>query len=242
MPTKIEKDVYTGQDTTGHEWDGIKELNSPLPTWWLWTFYACVAVAVVMWILLPSWPYGTGYFRGVLGYSSREALMDSMAAARSAQAGYLERIAAAEPGDILHDRELLAFALEGGRAAFADNCAPCHGQGGAGQRGVYPALVDDDWIWGGRIEEIYHTIRHGVRNGTDEARFSMMPAFKDVLSRTEVDEVTETVLAFSDRATDAAQAERGVPLYVDNCAACHGEQGEGNQELGAPRLSDGIWL
>jgi cytochrome c oxidase cbb3-type subunit 3 len=244
MPTKIEKDSVTGVETTGHEWDGIKELNNPLPKWWLYTFYVTIAFSVLWWILYPSWPTRTSYFPGLLGSIAREELEPRMAAARAAQAVWLDRIAAADTAAIVADPDLLAFANVGGQAAFNTNCAPCHGLGGAGQ-GFFPALADDDWIWGGTLEAIEATIRHGIRNRDDpDARVSEMPRFgvDGLLTREEIDQVVAHVLTLSGREADAGKAAAGAALFADNCAVCHGEQGEGIQELGAPSLADSIWL
>ncbi|MEM7045008.1 MAG: cytochrome-c oxidase, cbb3-type subunit III [Pseudomonadota bacterium] len=240
MPTKVEKDDITGHETTGHEWDGIKELNRPLPKWWLYTFYASIVYAVIYWVLYPSWPYVTGYFGGIIGGNQRVQLDERMAEARAAQAQYLDRIAASSTEEILADPELLTFAMAGGQSAFADNCAPCHGLGGAGQD-IYPTLADDDWIWGGSLDEIEYTINHGIRNASDDARFNEMPAYGQILERPDIENVAQYVLSLSDPSAGQVNAE-GRALYEENCAACHGEQGEGIQELGAPNLSDQIWL
>ncbi len=244
MPTKVEKDALTGTETTGHEWDGIKELNNPLPKWWLYTFYVCIIWSVVYWVLYPSIPGVTGYVKGVLGGSNREAVAEQMVAARAGQAEFLDRIDQSELQGIVDDPTLSQFAFAGGRAAFADNCAPCHGLGGAGQAGGYPTLADDDWIWGGSLEAIQATILHGVRNGGDDARFSMMPAFgtDQLLESAAIRDVTNYVLTLSGAEADAEAAARGSEIYADNCAACHGDDGGGDMEQGAPRLSDQIWL
>lgn len=240
MPTKVEKDEITGRETTGHEWDGIKELNTPLPKWWLYTFYASIIYAVIYWVLYPSWPYVTGYFGGIIGGNQRIALDERMASARAEKAEVLDRIAAASTEEILADPELVSFAIAGGQAAFADNCAPCHGLGGAGQ-GPYPALGDDAWIWGGSLEEIQYTINYGIRNDHEDARFNDMPAYGQIFEREQIGVVADYVLSLSGAGTDADNAE-GRALFEENCAACHGEQGEGIPELGAPNLSDQIWL
>jgi cytochrome c oxidase cbb3-type subunit 3 len=243
MPTKVEKDTVTGTDTTGHEWDGIKELNTPLPKWWLYVFYACILWAIVYYILYPSWPGFSGYLHGVLGYSQRVEFSQKLAVAQQAKAKYLDRIKAMTPAEILKNRELLAFAQAGGKAAFADNCAPCHGPGGEGRPG-FPVLADDAWLWGGTIGNIYKTIRFGVRSGSDEGRQGVMPNFgtDGMLKPAQIADVAEFVLSLSGRSTDKAAAERGKAIFAENCAACHGEAGKGNQELGAPNLTDGIWL
>ena len=240
MPTKVEKDDVTGHETTGHEWDGIKELNRPLPKWWLYTFYASIVYAFIYWVLYPSWPYVTGYFGGIIGGNQRVALDERLAEARAAQAQYLDRIQTASTEEILTNPELLSFAVAGGESAFADNCAPCHGLGGAGQD-IYPTLADDDWIWGGTLEEIEYTINHGIRNSSDDSRVNEMPAYGQILEREDIEAVAQYVLSLSRPDAGQVNAE-GRALYEENCAACHGEQGEGIQELGGPTLADQIWL
>jgi cytochrome c oxidase cbb3-type subunit 3 len=242
MPTKVEKDAITGQDTTGHEWDGIKELNTPLPKWWLYVLYATIAWSVLWWILFPSWPWGGTYFPGLTGANQRVEHEVRMADARAGQAAYLDRIAAADLATISQDPELLSFALAGGGAAFADNCAPCHGLGGAGQ-GNYPTLADDSWIWGGTLDDIHTTLLHGIRSDDEDTRFNEMPAFGDgILDRDQISAVAEYVLSLSGGSEDAALAEQGAPIFAEQCALCHGEAGEGLPELGGPRLNDQIWL
>lgn len=244
MPTKIEKDTVTGVETTGHEWDGIRELDNPLPKWWVYVFYGTVIWSVIWWILYPSWPTLNTYFGGILGHKQRDALEGRLAAARAAQAQWLERIAAADTAAIEADPELLAFAMRGGEAAFKDNCAPCHGLGGAGQL-FYPTLADDDWIWGGTLADIEHTVRHGIRSHADpETRDSQMPAFgaDGILEPAQIADVVQYVLSFSGRASDTEAAARGEAIFLEQCAACHGEDGRGTREVGAPNLTDAIWL
>ncbi|MCS6878406.1 MAG: cytochrome-c oxidase, cbb3-type subunit III [Geminicoccaceae bacterium] len=244
MPAKIEKDELSGMETTGHEWDGIKELNTPLPKWWVYLFYATILFSIAWWILYPAWPSLTGYTKGVLGSNQRLEVEERLAEGRARQQKWLEQIAAKSPAEIRADPELLRFATVGGQAAFATNCAPCHAAGGAGQ-GFFPALVDDEWIWGGTLEDIEYSIRHGIRNVDDpQARASVMPAFgaDGILDRAQIRDVTQFVLQWSGRATDQAAVARGAALYAEHCASCHGENGEGMTALGAPRLSDAIWL
>lgn len=243
MPTKIEKDGVSGQMTTGHEWDGIKELNTPMPRWWLYTFYACIAFALVWVVLYPALPV-TGA-TGLLGWTARGALPAQQAAERARIEPMMARLRAAAPEGIAADPELRAFALAGGRVAFANNCAGCHGAGGQGAAGGFPSLADDDWIYGGSFDAIQHTIRHGVRaNESDEQRGIAMPAFQatGMLSAAQVNDTAEFVLSLTGRGTDAAAVTRGEALYAENCASCHAERGEGNRDLGAPRLNDRIWL
>ena len=244
MAADPHKDELTGIDTTGHEWDGIRELNNPLPKWWLYIFYATCIWAFGYWVAYPAWPYISGYTEGVLGYSSRAVHEEDIAAAADAQKTYLDRIGAATPAEIAADSELLDFALAGGRSAYAVNCSQCHGSGAAGAIG-YPNLNDDAWIWGGTLDDIYHSINHGIRNETDpDARYSEMPAFgaDGILDRQQVNDVVDYVLTLSGAAEATPASQRGAAIYAENCAACHGEKGEGMAELGAPNLSDRIWL
>ncbi|WP_142849249.1 cytochrome-c oxidase, cbb3-type subunit III [Telmatospirillum sp. J64-1] len=239
----VEKDHVSGQDTTGHEWDGIKELNTPIPKWWVYVFFACILWSVGYWFVYPAWPTLNSYTKGAFGYSSRGQLVGEMEKAREARASWEGRFTNASVEEIAADRELLTYAMAGGRALFGENCAPCHGAGGVGAFG-YPALVDDQWIWGGSLEDIQYTITHGVRNETDEARIGEMPAFgrDGILSTQEINLVAEYVLSLSGNATDAAAARNGEEIYLENCAACHMDDGSGMRELGAPPLNNNLWL
>ncbi len=246
MPTKIEKDAVTGTDTTGHEWDGIKELNTPLPKWWLYTLYATVVWGLIWMLLYPSVPLGTTYFKGILGYSERQEVLTALDKAAEARAPMLARLAATPIDAVQQDPDLATFALTGGRAVFADNCAPCHGAGGAGRPGGFPVLADDDWIWGGTRDAIQQTIVHGIRNGGASARDSIMPRFgaDGLLTGAQIGDVADYVLALGTPAGTplSAGAKRGAAVYEEQCVACHGAKGEGLPELGGPRLSDAIWL
>ena len=235
----VEKDSVTGTETTGHEWDGIKELNTPLPRWWLYSFYATIVWAFGYWIVYPSWPTFSDYAKGAIGYSSRAELDKEMAAARKAQESWRARLAAADIGDIVKDKDLIVYAAAGGRAVFAENCQPCHGAGGAGRPGGYPVLADDDWIWGGTPADILQTVRVGIRSGHKDARLGEMPRFSDQLKAPEVAAVADHVLSLSGK---GAKNEAGAKLFAEQCVACHGDDGRGNKEMGAPNLADGIWL
>ena len=236
-------DDTTQGRTTGHEWDGIREYDRPLPRWWLWVFYATIVWAFAYWVAMPAWPLIAGYTRGALGYSQRQHLAEQMAAARAAQKGFETQILVQSLDDIQNTPQLLEFALAGGRSAFAVNCSQCHGQGAAGAKG-YPNLNDDEWLWGGTLDQIEQTIRHGVRSGDEKAHDSQMPAFlKDgLLKPAQVNDVAEYVLSLTGKSTDAAAAARGKPIFATNCAACHGANGQGSLEFGAPNLRDAIWL
>ncbi|MDJ0949571.1 MAG: cytochrome-c oxidase, cbb3-type subunit III [Alphaproteobacteria bacterium] len=244
MPTKIEKDAYTGIDTTGHEWDGITELNRPLPRWWLYVLYATIIWSFGYYVAYPSIPGITGHTPGVLGWTMREQIRDDLAAARADQAQFRSAIEERSLAEIRQDPDLLNFALAGGRAAFADNCAPCHGTAALGGKG-YPSLADDDWLWGGTLESIHITLLHGIRYAqNEETRQNEMPRFgvDELLTSDQIDDVVEHVLSYTGRSEDAAAAARGAEIYTEQCASCHGEQGEGNMELGAPSLRDEVWL
>lgn len=243
MPTKVEKDEISGRLTTGHEWDGLKELDTPMPRWWLYTFYATIAFAVVWMVVYPSLPIPGA--TGISGWTARGAIPAEMERHRRAQEPMLARLREATPQQIAADPELRAFALAGGRAAFAANCAACHGAGGQGALGGFPNLADDDWLWGGSFTAIRHTIAHGVRNTeSEETRIGPMPRFvtDQLLTRAQAEDVTQYVLSMSGPATDEAAVARGATVYAEGCVSCHGERGEGNPAVGAPRLSDGIWL
>jgi cytochrome c oxidase cbb3-type subunit 3 len=231
-------------ETTGHEWDGIKEYNNPLPRWWLWTFYVTIIWSIGYWIVMPAWPLLSSYTEGLFGYTNRKAVMAEISQAQAAQGKYLERIRTASLEEIRADRDLLEFALAGGRSAFAVNCSQCHGSGGAGFKG-YPNLNDDHWLWGGTLKDIQATITHGIRSELDDkTRQSEMPRFlaDGILKAAQVNDVAEYVLSLTNRATDKPAADRGRKIFAEQCVVCHGTGGEGKTELGAPRLNDPIWL
>lgn len=243
--TSKDIDSVTGVETTGHVWDGdLKELNKPLPRWWLYVLYATIIWAIGYWIVYPTWPLLNGeYTKGVLDYSQRGEVTQEVAAAKAAQAKYFEQIAATPVGEIEKNQELLPFVMAGGAAVFGDNCGPCHGKGGGGAIG-YPNLNDDDWLWGGTPEAIERTIQFGIRSGHAEARDMAMPRFglDGILKPAEISDAAQFVLSLSGKSNDPAAAQRGKKIFADNCAACHGEEGKGNPEMGAPNLTDGIWL
>ncbi|HEY8595860.1 MAG TPA: cytochrome-c oxidase, cbb3-type subunit III [Devosiaceae bacterium] len=238
-------DEISGTETTGHVWDGIRELNTPLPRWWLWTFYGTIVFAIVWTVLYPSWPLINGPVKGLLGYSTRATLDQSLQTAKAAQSVYLQKVAATDVGDILKDEELMRFAQAGGQSAFKVYCTQCHGSGAAGSAG-YPNLNDDEWLWGGTIDAIYTTIAHGIRYEQDpDTRVSEMPAFgaDQILTSVEIRDVANYVASLSsDPSADPQLAAAGQQIFADNCAACHGDQGQGIQDVGAPALNNAIWL
>lgn len=235
-------DEFSGIETTGHDWDGIRELNSPMPRWWVWTYYATIIWAVGYWIAMPAWPLLSDYTRGLLGHSQRAQLSDQIAAVKAGQTDLIARSAKAGLTEIQADPELLEFALAGGRSAFAVNCSQCHGTGASGSNG-YPDLNDDDWLWGGTLAQIQATIQYGIRADHDDTRWSEMPAFgrDEILNPQQVDEVADYAVALS-RDDDLAESLPGKALFVEYCVDCHGAGGKGNSELGAPNLRNGIWL
>ena len=245
MAEKTNLDPISGVETTGHEWDGVSELNTPLPRWWLWVFYACIAWAVGYWVFFPAWPLVSSYTKGLLGYSQRATVTADVEATRVAQAPLNNAIAKGSFAEISANPELLNFAITSGRAAFALNCTPCHGLNAQGSPG-FPNLNDDKWIWGGTLEQIQQTITHGIRSGDPEARDNKMPAFGEdkILTPEQIEDTAEYVLSLSNLPHDAAAAKRGEAIFHGDggCTACHGEDGKGNQELGAPNLTDNIWL
>lgn len=233
-------------ETTGHQWDGIEEYNNPMPRWWVWTFYATIVWGIGYTIAYPAWPLVTRATPGLLGASTRADVAEEIARVDAANAAIKERLIAADLNAIGADPELAAFAERAGAAVFRTNCATCHGAGAAGVQSLgYPNLLDDDWLWGGTMEDIYLTIAHGIRNTTDpEARYSEMPKFgaDGILDDTQIAQVVEHVLALSGQEHDAALAAEGATVYLDNCSACHMEDGSGDRTQGAPKLNDAIWL
>ncbi len=230
--------------TTGHEWDGLQELNRPLPRWWLWLFYATIVWSVGYWIVYPAWPLLSSYSNGVFNWHSRAAVSADLAALQTQRAAMTSRLAAASLAEIESTPEMLDFARALGGRAFADNCAPCHGAGGGGAKG-YPNLVDNDWLWGGTRDAISQTITHGVRSSDEQGRQGLMPAFgrDGILKREDVVVVADYVRSLSGLSSAAgADFSRGAKIFADNCAACHGPDGKGNRALGAPNLTDRIWL
>jgi cytochrome c oxidase cbb3-type subunit III len=244
MADKKRIDQPTGTETVGHEWDGIEELNTPLPRWWLWTFYATIVWAVVFVALYPAWPLVDRATTGLLGWTSRGQIEREIAE-REAELAPLRRAIAATPVEALPARpELMQAAVEGGRSAFRMHCVQCHGSGAQGSQG-YPNLNDDDWLWGGDLRAIETTITDGVRNPEhDRTRTSQMPAFgRDaMLQPDQIEDLVAHVRTISGQQRGTAAARRGAALFAQNCAACHGPTGEGNRDVGAPNLGDAIWL
>jgi cytochrome c oxidase cbb3-type subunit 3 len=232
-------DEPTGEYTTGHSYDGIEELNTPLPRWWLWTFYATIVWGIGYTIAYPAWPMISGATAGLLGYSSRAQVAQDITEHESQNAALVEELVGAELAAIDTDSDLHRYAVARGGAVFRAQCSQCHGSGAAGvQPAGYPNLLDNAWLWGGTVDDIAYTVRHGIRNETDpDARWSEMPAFGDILTSEEIAMLVSHVQALPAGAGGDAET-----LFLDNCSSCHGENGEGIRELGAPNISDAIWL
>ena len=242
MSDKKEIDEISGTQTTGHEWDGIKELNTPLPRWWITIFYACIVWAIGYWLVMPAWPLLNGYTHGWLNHSQRDDVTKKVAELQAARASKEHELRDASLAQIQSNPELLQFALAEGKAEFGDNCVPCHGAGGQGARG-YPNLNDDVWLWGGKLADIQHTITVGVRSTSPDTRESQMPAFgrDGVLKPAQIDDLTEYVVHISGRPASAAAVGRATKLFAENCAVCHGPAGKGDRKFGAPNLTDNEW-
>ena len=237
-------DEFSGVSTTGHEWDGIKELDNPMPRWWLIVYYATIVWAVAYMIAYPAWPLLRTATTGLLGYSSRSEIKTELDAAKASKADYIAAIASKSVTEILADEKLRTFAAAAGAAAFKVNCVQCHGSGAQGSPG-YPNLNDDDWLWGGTPQEIQQTITHGIRYAEDpNTRLSEMPAFGDILKPKEINDVANFVASLSGKAENASPADiaAGKEIFAQNCAACHGDNAKGNHEVGAPNLTDAIWF
>jgi cytochrome c oxidase cbb3-type subunit 3 len=235
-------DEPTGTQTVGHEWDGIEELDTPMPRWWVLTFWASIVWAIGYVIVYPAIPMLNSATTGLWNWSSRGELAREMSAEAKRRAPITAALAALPIDQLETDPKLLQAAVEGGRAAFKVHCVQCHGSGAEGSKG-YPNLNDDDWLWGGDLQAIHYTLIHGVRNPDHkETRFSQMPAFDGVLDPAEIGAVVAHVRAISGQQKPNATSARGAALFATNCATCHGPDGKGLREFGAPNLTDQIWL
>lgn len=238
-----EIDQVSGTQTTGHEWDGIKELDTPMPRWWLGILWGTIIWAIGYWVVYPTWPGLSSYTHGLFDHSQRDEVTANVAALKASRAAHEQALVKASLPDIQRNPDLLQFAMAEGKAAFGDNCVPCHGAGGQGAHG-YPNLNDDIWLWGGRLGDIQHTITVGVRSTATDTRQSQMPAFgrDNILKPEQVDDLAEYVVHLSGRPANDAAVTRATKLFQENCAACHGPQGKGDRKVGAPNLTDNEWL
>ena len=238
-------DAKTGKSTTGHEWDGISELNTPLPRWWLWTFYATIVWAFGYWVVYPAWPLVNGATEGLFGWHARSAVVRQLDDLKALRAPSIAKLETASLEDIEKTPDLLSIARAQGSALFANNCAPCHGAGGQGSKG-YPNLNADRWLWGGALKEIQTTITHGARWDADpDTHSSLMPSFgrDGILKPDQIAATANYVRTLSGLpAEPGADVALGKKTFAENCAACHGDQGKGNKEMGAPNLTTKVWL
>ena len=244
MADHTEVDSVSGTATTGHAWDGIKELNTPLPRWWVITFYITIIWAIGYWIVYPAWPTISSNTKGLFGYSSRADVAVELANLEKIRGAKMAALATASLADIEKDPQMLALARAKGKTVFGDNCAACHGTGAAGAKG-FPNLNDDDWLWGGSLEQIQQTLLYGVRSGHPKTREGQMLAFgKDgVLKPAEIVTVANYVRELAGLPTrQGYDAKAGAKIFAENCVACHGDNAKGNPEVGAPNLTDKIWL
>jgi cytochrome c oxidase cbb3-type subunit 3 len=237
-------DAVTGTATTGHEWDGIRELNTPLPRWWLYTIYATIVWGIGYIAYYPALPLINDATKGMSGWNARTEVVEELGKLQALRGPMNDKLAKTALADVKKDPDLLSFASAAGSAAFATNCAPCHGAGGQGAKG-YPNLHADRWIWGGKLADIEQTIAHGIRWDADsKTRSGAMPAFgrDKILDQDQISQVADYVLSFTNRAPKDAKLAAGKKIYDDNCAACHGDTGKGNREVGAPNLTTQVWL
>lgn len=240
--TKTERDV----PTTGHTWDGIQEYDNPMPRWWVWVFYICIVWGIGYTIAYPAWPLISGHTQGFYGSTERKNVEADIKRFDDANAAIKSKLVAADLATIPDNDELKSFAIPAGASVFKNNCAQCHGSGAAGVQGKgYPNLLDNDWLWGGDMAAIHTTISHGIRNTSDgEARYSEMPKFgvDGILQKEQIGQAVEYVLQISGQEHDATLAAAGATVFAENCVACHGPEAKGDRTLGAPNLTDAIWL
>jgi len=231
-------------ETTGHQWDGIEEYNNPLPRWWVWVFYLTIIWGIGYLIAYPAIPLMKKATPGLLGFSTRTNVEADIVKFKEMNSGIEAQLASADLTTVEPGSDLYNFSLNYGKATFATYCSQCHGSGAAGAKG-YPNLLDNDWLWGGAVDEIAYTIRHGIRNTEDEdnARFNQMPAFgDDYLEDDEITNVVAYVRSLSGLESEEGNVEEGSVVFAENCAACHMEDGTGDPGAGVPNLSDAIWL
>ncbi|WP_323762615.1 cytochrome-c oxidase, cbb3-type subunit III [Maricaulis sp.] len=244
-----ETDAHSGTETTGHEWDGIKELDTPLPRWWLYIFYASIVWAVIYWVFMPAWPALPGlagevdHTRGLRNHSERANVALALDALAAERADGFTALEGASITEIENDPDLLGFVFAAGEAVFGDNCATCHGTGAQGFVG-YPNLNDDVWLWGGTYDDIRTTLAVGIRAEHPDTRFSQMPAFgrDELLTRSQIADTADYVLSLSGADADSEAITRGAAIYASQCASCHMPGGTGDRAQGAPDLTDQDWL
>lgn len=238
-----EVDPVSGTELTEHEWDGIRELNTPVPWGAVWALRISIAISVVFWVFYPAFPYVSDFTRGVLGYSSREEVLDAVREADAQRANSFAVFETMDVAELAANPELEAQFSAPISTLYEDNCAACHRADLTGQVG-FPNLTDQHWLWSGDPEEIEYTIRHGINAQDDDTRFSQMLAFgrDGMLDRAQISDVTEFVLSLSGQDHSAEAAMRGAEIFAADCASCHGDNGRGGLNIGAPDLGDNQWI
>lgn len=240
-----ERDPHTGYMTTGHEWNGIKELNTPVPRPVYFFLVVTAAFAVVYWLLMPAWPLGVTYTKGLLGIDQRTTVAEALDEAAAQRAAWTQRIETADFAEIQGDPQLMAIVRQTGRTLFGDNCSVCHGTHATGGPG-FPDLTSGSWLWGGDPEAIAETLRIGINATHPDTRTGQMLAFgrDGILPRADVETVVTYVQSLSDPsiAATAEQLDAGREVFLANCATCHGEDGKGMTDTGAPNLTDRFWI
>jgi cytochrome c oxidase cbb3-type subunit 3 len=242
-----ERDPHTGYTTTGHEWNGIKELNTPVPRVVYFFLIVTAIFSFIYWVLMPAWPLGLTYTKGLLGIDQRTTVTESLERAALEREVWTRRIETENYQAIQNDPKLMTIVRQTGRTVFGDNCAACHGFDAKGSKG-FPNLTTSSWLWGGDPEAIAETIRVGINSAHPKTRAGQMLAFgRDrILKSDEVDNVVDYVQSLSDpnisKQVPVAKLEAGRAIFAANCASCHGDDGKGKTEVGAPNLTDKIWI
>jgi len=253
MSTNENPNKKPGQvETTGHVWDSnLQEYNNPLPRWWLWGFYATVVFALVYWLLYPAWPVGGSFTKGVntitfmqdgeevtTHWNTRSLLARDMQTGKHAvrQREMLDKVGALDYGTMLADVEAMSFVNAYAKGAFGTWCAACHQTGGGGVIGQYPNLRDDNWHWGGTVEQIEETLVLG--------RVGYMPGYRESLDGQQLAEVSSYVLSLNGYQINEAAVAAGEEIfngYLGGCYQCHGVDAAGLPSQGAPSLRNNIW-
>lgn len=242
-----EIDPVTGRRTTGHIWNSIKELDTPVPRGVLIFLIVTHIFAALWWVLEPSWPLGSTYTKGLIGSDQKQVVERKIVEAATSRVPWIEKIETKSFDEIRADEALMAKVNSSGHQLFGDNCAACHGRNGKGGRN-YPDLTDDDWLWGGGPERIVETMTVGVNTRHSKSRVSQMPAFgaDEMLDKKQVSDVAAYVYSLSNPETSTAdnigQIDAGREVFVTACSSCHGQDAKGKQDMGAPNLTDGRWM
>lgn len=239
-----ERDPHTGHRTTGHEWNGIIELNTAVPKAGWYFLLATALFSVIYWVLMPAWPLGSTYTKGLLGADVRKNVEVGLRKAALDRATWTDRINNESFDAIRADNDLMRYVRDTGRTLFRDNCAVCHGTKATGGPG-FPSLVDNAWLWGGTADDVFETIRVGINSDHPDSRAAQMPAFgRDaMLDRKSILNVVAYVRSLSKAENrDTQEAAAAHEIFATNCGSCHGDDAKGNKDLGAPDLTDGFWI